>query len=143
MILSRVNCALAQRGNCRAVAGQSVKSFRVPYRNSIRHPNTHFTQKFAVSLRWGSDLTYRLPTKLRSLPLKPHTTDDIETQAITSRVDLQAATKKQVGCRENPQGHAKNVDDLKEHARREHDRQVTEGLSLVMAHLRRRNHWSV
>jgi outer membrane protein TolC len=40
---------------------------------------------------WGSDLTYRLPAKLRSLPPKPRTTADIETEAITSRVDLQVA----------------------------------------------------
>jgi outer membrane protein TolC len=45
---------------------------------------------------WGSDLTYRLPTKLRSLPPKPRTTADIETEAITSRVDLQVARMKLV-----------------------------------------------
>lgn len=45
---------------------------------------------------WGSDLTYRLPSKLRSLPPKPRTTADIETEAITSRVDLQVARMKLV-----------------------------------------------
>lgn len=40
---------------------------------------------------WGGDLTYHLPGKLRSLPPKPRTTADIETEAITSRVDLQVA----------------------------------------------------
>jgi outer membrane protein TolC len=45
---------------------------------------------------WGSDLTYRLPGKLRSLPPKLRTTADIETEAVTSRVDLQVARIKLV-----------------------------------------------
>ena len=40
---------------------------------------------------WGSELTYRLPGRLRSLPPKPRTPADIETEAVTSRVDLQVA----------------------------------------------------
>lgn len=40
---------------------------------------------------WGGELDYRLPDKLRSLPAKPRTSTDVETEAITSRVDLQMA----------------------------------------------------
>lgn len=40
---------------------------------------------------WGADLAYRLPEKPYRLPAKPRSADQIETQAITSRVDLEAA----------------------------------------------------
>ena len=40
---------------------------------------------------WGTDLTYRLPEKLRVLPAKPRPVDQIETEAVTSRVDLEIA----------------------------------------------------
>ena len=40
---------------------------------------------------WGTDLTYRLPDKLKALPAKPRVADQIETEAVTSRVDLEIA----------------------------------------------------
>jgi len=40
---------------------------------------------------WGAELAYRLPEKLRPLPAKPRTTADVETEAVTSRIDLQTA----------------------------------------------------
>ncbi|RUO98586.1 TolC family protein [Hyphomicrobium sp.] len=40
---------------------------------------------------WGSDLTYRLPNKLPPLPSSPRTMADVETQAVTTRVDIQIA----------------------------------------------------
>ena len=40
---------------------------------------------------WGKDLAYRLPEKLKALPQSPRTADRIETQAVTSRVDLEIA----------------------------------------------------
>lgn len=40
---------------------------------------------------WGKDLAYRLPDKLKALPQKPRTVERIETQAVTSRVDLEIA----------------------------------------------------
>ena len=40
---------------------------------------------------WGKDLAYRLPEKLKALPAKPRTADKIETEAVTSRVDLEIA----------------------------------------------------
>lgn len=40
---------------------------------------------------WGNELAYRLPEKLRPLPPKLSAPSDIETAAITSRVDLQMA----------------------------------------------------
>ena len=40
---------------------------------------------------WGSELAYRLPDGLRALPAKPRTTEDVETEAVTSRIDLQTA----------------------------------------------------
>jgi outer membrane protein TolC len=40
---------------------------------------------------WGTDLSYRLPDKLKSLPAKPRVANQIEAEAITSRVDLEIA----------------------------------------------------
>lgn len=40
---------------------------------------------------WGAELTYRLPDKLRSLPSRPRTSGDVETEAVMSRIDLQTA----------------------------------------------------
>lgn len=40
---------------------------------------------------WGSHLSYRLPNKLKALPTQPKTIADIETLAVTSRVDLKTA----------------------------------------------------
>ena len=40
---------------------------------------------------WGTDLSYRLPDKLKSLPAKPRLANQIETEAITSRVDMEIA----------------------------------------------------
>jgi len=40
---------------------------------------------------WGFDLTYPLPEKLKALPPKPRRADQIETVAVTSRVDLEIA----------------------------------------------------
>ncbi len=40
---------------------------------------------------WGETLTYRLPDRLKGLPGKPKTINDIETLAVTSRVDLELA----------------------------------------------------
>lgn len=40
---------------------------------------------------WGDDINFRLPDALKSLPPRPMRRDDIEAQAISSRVDLQLA----------------------------------------------------
>lgn len=40
---------------------------------------------------WGSNLAYRLPEKLKPLPAKPKAIDNVETMAVTSRVDLEIA----------------------------------------------------
>lgn len=40
---------------------------------------------------WGAELAYRLPVKLRALPAMPRTTADVETEAVTSRIDLQTS----------------------------------------------------
>lgn len=40
---------------------------------------------------WGSSLSYRLPEKLKPLPAQPKAIADIETMAVTSRVDLEIA----------------------------------------------------
>ncbi|MBY0560066.1 MAG: TolC family protein [Hyphomicrobium sp.] len=40
---------------------------------------------------WGGELVYRLPDKLQALPPKPRTSADVETEAVTSRIDLQIA----------------------------------------------------
>ena len=40
---------------------------------------------------WGTDLTYRLPDKLKAPPAKPRLAEQIETEAVTSRVDLEIA----------------------------------------------------
>lgn len=40
---------------------------------------------------WDTDLNYHLPDKLKALPAKPRVADRIETEAVTSRVDLEIA----------------------------------------------------
>lgn len=40
---------------------------------------------------WGKDLAYRLPERLKPLPATPRTAENIETAAVTSRVDLEIA----------------------------------------------------
>ena len=40
---------------------------------------------------WGADLGYRLPDHLMPLPAKPRSAEQIETAAVTTRVDLQVA----------------------------------------------------
>jgi outer membrane protein TolC len=40
---------------------------------------------------WGPDLAYKLPNRLKSLPSKPASAEQIETEAVTSRVDLEIA----------------------------------------------------
>ncbi len=40
---------------------------------------------------WGADLSYRLPDRLKALPAKPRLAEQIETEAVTSRVDLEIA----------------------------------------------------
>lgn len=40
---------------------------------------------------WGAELSYRLPDKLQPIPAKPRTPADVETEAVTSRIDLQTA----------------------------------------------------
>ena len=42
---------------------------------------------------WGKTITYRLPGRLQALPAKPRKADDIETEAVTSRVDLEVARR--------------------------------------------------
>ena len=40
---------------------------------------------------WGAQLKYKLPDKLPALPAKPKIEDDIETEAVLSRIDLEIA----------------------------------------------------
>ncbi|MBN8912296.1 MAG: TolC family protein [Hyphomicrobium sp.] len=40
---------------------------------------------------WGAQLKYKLPDKLPALPPKPKVEDDIETEAVLSRIDLEIA----------------------------------------------------
>jgi outer membrane protein TolC len=40
---------------------------------------------------WGRDLAYKLPNGLKNLPPKPASAEQIETEAVTSRVDLEIA----------------------------------------------------
>lgn len=42
---------------------------------------------------WGTDLAYRLSGKLKNLPAKPRTIGQVETDAVTSRVDLEVARR--------------------------------------------------
>ncbi|MBS0232098.1 MAG: TolC family protein [Proteobacteria bacterium] len=64
---------------------------------------------------WGAELAYRLPDKLRPLPAKPRTTADVETEAVVSRIDLQASRMELAAlAKENGLAHATRFIDVLE-----------------------------